>query len=806
MNKSSLEDFYNWSIKKKMITSCIIGILLSFFLVFSILNSIPNAEDRTAFSLLQSNSIFLMCIPFFLLGITETILLNNINKGFPLKFIWKIVLCTFISVGSMFFTFLFIYIMYGCIDKIDLSEIFLRIFLSVFPFLRIALYLVFLFMVTRRIFIILLFEVMEFVFVGIFLEPNVGFFYTTGFSNIIEFFKVDSSSIYKVSPSDGIVDVFRYNSILEGSVVRLSLVYSLTFIIFYLMIIWVFLRKPNALVEEKGSSINDYKRYKLKWFMKILVLIAVSSINIVLFFIPFNGFFICFFGGMFVFSISVTLNNGKVKKMLSIVGVFVFLTSLLLGCFIPDHNKIDYVEEFDTIFCELKEKYILTEIKKIDWDELYQKYHVRFVDVNKSNDYIEKYKLYKQFAQEFYDGHVSFSMTDTSENDELAFSVYGNDYGLSLIRLDSGEYVAINVEGSNNSYSVVSNEMLDSGKTIVDFENRNNILNSEIHNGTVIISWDGKKIEDLCELVDVYALNFADETNRVYYLPVHAAGLGGESVIVSYIDDNGNVKETKLERLGMYYYRLIDSINKLNNGLDIGNLEWKDVNLSTEVLRVFQMTYNGTDGNIDSYSSMKQMLREGIEKCKNSGKKNIIIDIRNNTGGSPLMILELASLFAPEGKYIMGYSAKLNEKNLHFEKGDDGKYLIDEELSFEGENLWKIGNIVVLVNNQTVSAGDMFTYLMSDFPNVTIMGINGSNSSCQSKKMVFLNDGYYQYSAVPILDKNGDILIDTHFDHISNVPLDIKIPTTIDLVTCIFDKGEDYILNFAMQYISDFKE
>ena len=31
---------------------------------------------------------------------------------------------------------------------------------------------------------------------------------------------------------------------------------------------------------------------------------------------------------------------------------------------------------------------------------------------------------------------------------------YGNDYGLSLVRLSTGEYAAVNVEGCGMSYSI----------------------------------------------------------------------------------------------------------------------------------------------------------------------------------------------------------------------------------------------------------------------------------------------------------------------------------------------------------------
>ena len=97
----------------------------------------------------------------------------------------------------------------------------------------------------------------------------------------------------------------------------------------------------------------------------------------------------------------------------------------------------------------------------------------------------------------------------------------------------------------------------------------------------------------------------------------------------------------------------------------------------------------------------------------------------------------------------------------------------------------------------------MMTYLMADFPNVTILGFTGSNSSCQAVTQVGFESGSLSYSAVPDLDENGVPIIDTFADHKSRVPIDHIIPLTEDAVTAIFDRGEDYVLDYALGYEAD---
>ena len=164
------------------------------------------------------------------------------------------------------------------------------------------------------------------------------------------------------------------------------------------------------------------------------------------------------------------------------------------------------------------------------------------------------------------------------------------------------------------------------------------------------------------------------------------------------------------------------------------------------------------------------------------------------------MVGAVVQLFAPEGEHLISYSAVINEKTATYERGADGKYVKDKKMSYMGENLWDQGDIILLVNYETVSAGDMMTSLMSEYPNVTIMGFTGSNSSCQAVTSYSMRSGGVTFSAVPNLGEDGEAIIDTFTDHKSRVPVDHFIPLTQEAVTAIFDKGEDYVLDHAINY------
>ncbi len=492
------------------------------------------------------------------------------------------------------------------------------------------------------------------------------------------------------------------------------------------------------------------------------------------------------------------------KKIITAAAAVSVMVSIICIMGLNMGAGVGYTKDFEDAFAVMKQHYVLTEEKAIDWDSLYAKYHPLFEKAEKEGDGILNYKNWLQFTQEFYDGHVGYLASDQRLGEMADCEIFGNDYGLSLLRLTSGEYVAVNVEGSENSLSI-----LDYGE---DYEyakdhlsdnaqaDRLQLLNAGIHNGTVITSWDGKSIEELKKEVDVYVDAFPSKDNEEFYLSVYAAGKGADSVKIGFIDDSGTEKSVTAKKLGAYYPRMISTVKKLDNGVNISNLDMQSVDSDTALLRIYQMAYDAKSYAGSDYTEMTEEVRQKVLEYRDKGYKRLIIDLRRNGGGSPFMVGAVVQLFAPEGEHLISYSAVINEKTATYERGTDGKYVKDKKMSYMGENLWDQGDIILLVNYETVSAGDMMTSLMSEYPNVTIMGFTGSNSSCQAVTSCSMRSGGVTFSAVPNLGEDGEMIIDTRADRVRGVPIDHVIPLTGEAITAIFDKGEDYLLDYAANY------
>lgn len=533
--------------------------------------------------------------------------------------------------------------------------------------------------------------------------------------------------------------------------------------------------------------------------------------------------------------LALFINKAKKKQGLAICsGVLILITTVIISI-VPSYHKSPYYSEFEKNFKIMKEHYVLTKEKGIDWDALYKKYQRGFKKVDEEQDFVGNYKLWQQFTGEFYDGHVGYMMN----SDNLAIMAlclsYGNDYGLSLARLSSGEYVAINVEGYDNSYSIADKKedivglykMKDYYKPENADNDRLTLKKAGIRNGTVITKWNGKPIDEYFKEVNYYMNQYPVRENEEFYLPMYVAGIGNNmdygityvpdygvcdkngieimsntSVDITYIDEGGGEKQITAPNLGAYAPRMFDTFEKLDKGVNITNLEWQEINEDTYMIRLSEMAYDQDTYQGVDYSEMTDKLRGEVLALKESGVKNLIFDLRSNGGGSPYFVEGIAKLFAPVGEHLTYYNAVINEDTATYERNAAGKYEMGVPSYYEGEDLWHDGKIVLLVNAMTVSAGDDIVYMMGDYPNVEVIGFTRSNSSCQAVTYISGQTGRLSFSAVPNLLPNGEIAIDTYTDHVGRTPFDYEIPFSPEAINSIFDKGEDYLLGFATDYVN----
>ncbi|PIE97414.1 MAG: hypothetical protein CR961_01980 [Polaribacter sp.] len=107
----------------------------------------------------------------------------------------------------------------------------------------------------------------------------------------------------------------------------------------------------------------------------------------------------------------------------------------------------------------------------------------------------------------------------------------------------------------------------------------------------------------------------------------------------------------------------------------------------------------------DSRTASTDMEKE-IERLKKEGVEGLIIDLRNNGGGSLKTAIEIGGLFIKEGPIVQ---VKYRERKARVKKDIDPKVQ------------WN-GSLVILVNELSASASEIFAAAMQDYGRGVVMG------------------------------------------------------------------------------------
>ncbi|MDE5768462.1 MAG: hypothetical protein K2H82_03675 [Oscillospiraceae bacterium] len=325
-----------------------------------------------------------------------------------------------------------------------------------------------------------------------------------------------------------------------------------------------------------------------------------------------------------------------------------------------------------------------------------------------------------------------------------------------------------------------------------------------IHEGTEILFWDGMTPEQAADQAVVTCfLSYPDRDNQEFYHVIYGAGVGADTAEIIFLDDTGAEQMIQVSKIGNYTERCEKTIRKINRGIEAGNLTWTELTSDTVALRLKSMMSDSKTYTSGDYTGLKNQLRTEIQAFQEKGIRNVIIDLRSNGGGSGKMVEAIASLFAPEGTHYRCTGGIWDSMHGCYKTDPQtGKFLAGEACYFQGENILGDGRIVMLVNSETISAGDHLVYAMQDMENVTIMGFTESNGSAQGvSSPVVLESGTLVFSTSLMLNQAQEILIDSGTDHQSGNTLDIRIPFDEDAMNAIFIRDEDYLLTKALEFL-----
>lgn len=106
-------------------------------------------------------------------------------------------------------------------------------------------------------------------------------------------------------------------------------------------------------------------------------------------------------------------------------------------------------------------------------------------------------------------------------------------------------------------------------------------------------------------------------------------------------------------------------------------------------------------------NSAKDVRRAFID-LKKQGMKRLVLDLRNNGGGSVQEALQILNMFIPKGKHLLSMKGKVKNANSSY--------------NTTVEPLDTVMPIVVLVNEATASASEITSGALQDYDRAVIMG------------------------------------------------------------------------------------
>lgn len=416
---------------------------------------------------------------------------------------------------------------------------------------------------------------------------------------------------------------------------------------------------------------------------------------------------------------------------------------------LADYSGLGYVAAFAALIDKLRHEYAFTEYKGIDWDALAAHYGPLMVQAEADNNRNDYLRALRDFSFEIPDGHVQGPVLSSETRTLTAGGI-----GLTLTELDDGSIIAVYLSPAGPAASA--------GMRV----------------GDTILTLNGQPIADYVGNVIPWNGPFStDHAHRLQQLRYATRFKIGESVTISFTrpDRDAPIEATLI---AIAEQDSFDESEPPQSGYELP--------LRYEPLAngyVYVQVYSFFDNDLLTIQLWERLLAT-LNRQRSRG---VIIDLRNNSGGSGFLADQMAAYFFDKPLEI-GNAAQYNPEldDFYFDpRTVERYYLPPAELRYAGP-------LAVIVGPKCSSACEFFAYDLSLEERATIIGhypsagLGGSISQLLMPELVV-----FQYTSGRAVDMAGNI----HIEGIGVVP-DIRVPVTAETVF-----AEDALLDAAIEYL-----
>lgn len=419
-----------------------------------------------------------------------------------------------------------------------------------------------------------------------------------------------------------------------------------------------------------------------------------------------------------------------------------------------DFSSMSYTDAFKAMVDMFRKKYAYTELKKIDWDAKEAEFLPQFEEADKNKDSAAYQHALRDFIWSIPDGHLSAPV----DNQEFADATAGG-LGMAIRDVDDGR--------------VIVNFVLDGGPA----------AEAGIELKAEILSINSKPVDEAISSTVPWSSPFSsDFVRRLQQLRYVLRFPVDTEVEVEYKNPGDSASKTvtlkAIEERDSFRF---SSFNRGLTGLELP-VEYKILDSGFMYVKIYSF--------FDSARLTIQLWERMIQALNDNQIPGLIIDMRQNGGGSGFLAEQMAAYFFTES-LDTGNTASYDDSlgDFYADPALEGKYFLPPENQRYG------GTIALLVGPSCSSACEYFSHYMTLQDRAAIVGQYPSGGLGGGQTTYAMPDGVQmQFSTGRNLDADGNIIIEG-----TGVVPTVKVPVNEDT---LFADG-DVVLDAAVNYLNE---
>lgn len=184
-------------------------------------------------------------------------------------------------------------------------------------------------------------------------------------------------------------------------------------------------------------------------------------------------------------------------------------------------------------------------------------------------------------------------------------------------------------------------------------------------------------------------------------------------------------------------------------------------------------------------------VRRAVRQLWDDGARVLVLDLRNNDGGTDQTAANIAGVFTDRSWFY--------ETITMYDQHARTQAIVSEVWVEPQPVLWDLP-VVALINGNTVSSGEGIAMMLRRFPNVDVVGFEGTAASFGSAgSTTWLPGGWtLSWPAGRSLDRSGRIQLDSDHTGEGGVQPTVRIPATVEHLVADAQQPVAFLVDAAL--------